>query len=94
MSGWHVSRAFCPGKTGVRVHMCPGEICPGKKIQLLLTVGLGASDADHPYHSWVMVRMVTIIHLSQGSIQPSVEFPLGVFPLSLPWGDHLYVGLG
>ena len=49
-----MSRALCPGrqmskkdrslgKTGVSEDMCPGDICPGKKIHLLPTVGLGAS---------------------------------------------------
>ena len=50
------------------------------------TLGLGASG------KWMMVRMVTIIHLSEGSTQPAVymiQIQLGgTSPWSLQWGDQ------
>ena len=47
-------------------------------------------DGDHPHHPWVMVRMVPIIHLSEGSTQPAVYMIQlgGTSPWSLHWGDQ------
>ena len=43
-----------------------------------------------------MVRMVTIIHLPEGSTQPAVYMIQlgGTSPWSLQWGDQPYVRLG
>ena len=44
----------------------------------------------------MMVRMVTIIHLPEGSTQPAVYMIQlgGTSPWSLQWGDQPYVRLG
>ena len=54
------------------------------------TLGLEASG------KWMMLRMVTINHFSEGSSQPAVYMIQlgGTSPWSLQWGDQPYVRLG
>ena len=67
---------------------------PRKRFGLItyypFSIGLGASG------KWMMVRMVTIIHLSKASAQPAVYMIQlgGTSPWSLQWGDRPWVRLG